>query len=326
MSKLFLCIVLVLSFNASVLAAPVVNVIDGESKAVVMILRPAGEHFSSVVLGMSEEIDGETKIVDVTIDVPTDDVFTQLLKKHNPKTIVVMENKILNAYKKYQANNSAIKNIPVVAVAALFIDQVTKGMNSTTGVLYEIPAVTSLVNLRNTFDEPVRKIGVLYREQFEENIAVNIGFAAREKIKLIAIKLPKTPEAKDVEAGLKTLKKAKVDGIWITNDSGLLKPQFVGGVWIPFLKGFKKPVVVGVETLIKTRFNIGNYVVFPDHYGLGAQAASIVMELMDNDWVFDDVDFQQPISVKKHVNTTISSMRGLKIKEGQLSKVDKVVE
>ena len=70
----------------------------------------------------------------------------------------------------------------------------------------------------------------------------------------------------------------------------------------------------------------GGYVVFPDHYGLGAQTASVIFELLENDWDADGLGFAQPISVKKHLNITVSKNRGIAIRKDKLNTLDKVIQ
>ena len=80
---------------------------------------------------------------------------------------------------------------PVVAVAALFIDRGMRGSSNITGILYEIPAVTSLVSLRSISKKEVRRVGVLYREGMEDMIEINQQFCNAEGIELIAQSISK---------------------------------------------------------------------------------------------------------------------------------------
>jgi ABC-type uncharacterized transport system substrate-binding protein len=246
------------------------------------------------------------------------------LKKEKPHAVVLMGNGTINIFRDNIQKMPA--NIATVSVAALFVDRVTKGIPNSTGILYEIPAVTSLSSLRSIVTSPIKRVGVLYREQFGDVITKNTQFAKRENIELVGFPVSSAPDHQQVAETLNKLKAANVDAVWVTNDSGLLQPQIVGGAWIPFVKDFGKPVVVGVETLAKTEFNFGSFVVFPDHYGLGVQTAGVLLELLDNDWDASDTNIAQPLSVKKHLNITITEQRGNKINKSQLNTLDKIIQ
>ena len=305
-------------------AADTIKVYDGDQKNIVFVIRPPGEHFASVVKGIVDDVEGDIKVIDYQSDKLVVENLIFQLKKEKPNAVVLMGNGTINVYR--DNIKKMPENLAVVSVAALFVDRVTTGIPNSTGILYEIPAVTGLSSLRNIVTSPIKRVGVLYREQFGDAITKNAQFAKRENIELVGFPISSSPDYQEVASALSKLSSAKVDAVWVTNDSGLLQPQMVGGSWIPFFKNFAKPAVVGVETLAKTEFNFGSFVIFPDHYGLGAQTAGLLLELMDNDWDASSVAIAQPISVKKHLNMAVTEKRGIKINNTNLNTIDKVIK
>jgi hypothetical protein len=312
-----------LSLLAATVSASTINQVAKGTEGAVVVLRPAGEHFASVVSGIADDVDGDLSVIDIEYETLDMAELIKAVQQYKVNAIVLMGNNTINEYKKNIAKMP--KGVAVVNVAALFVDRVSEGIPNSTGILYEIPAVTSLVGLRAVLASPVKRVGVLYREQFASTIEQNVKFAAMENVTLVPVSVASAATEKDVEAGLKLLAGKEIDAIWVTNDSGLLQPKMVGASWIPFIKSFKKPVVVGVETLAKTEFDFGSFVVFPDHYGLGAQAAGVLLDLLDNDWDASDAAIAQPISVKKHLNATITEKRGIAIKPKALGTIDAVI-
>lgn len=316
--KAALATLLLLSFNATAFA-----------KSDILIFKPAGDHFEKVAAGLADELADEFNYQTIPLhkNATADDLY-QFIRIANPKAIVLMGNRQLGLLKEMQSEHLEEKFPPTVAVAALYMDWVLADSKNVTGILYEVPAVTSLVSLRAISKHPIKRVGVLYREGMGAMIERNIQYCQSEGIELIATKLSLS-DAKNprkVRKALKALSKKPLDAIWVSNDSGLLNQTLITKAWIPVLSNYDKPVVVGVETLIQSKLNFGNFSVFPDDTGLGAQTAELIFNLQDRNWKIKTSVFEQPISVMKHLNTRISRQRGVKFNENELTHLDKLVE
>lgn len=119
--------------------------------------------------------------------------------------------------------------------------------------------------------------------------------------------------------------KGDIDAIWVLNDNALLNQSTITKAWIPVLKKSNMPVIVGVESLIATKFNLGTYAVVPDHYALGVQGADMLANIMDAGWVVSDVAVEQPLSVKKIINLNISQKRKISILPDKLHRLNKII-
>ncbi|WP_144393856.1 hypothetical protein [Pleionea sediminis] len=315
---LFIAIAL-LSFSSSALSS------EGNA----LVLTAKGDEFAKVIQGLSDDIEGELEFKTFYINRESStDVIEDGMKKFSPKVVILIGNTSINLYTKFQKANPKMQFPPSIALAALFVDRFIDDIKNATGIRYEIPAVISLINMRDIIKKPLKSVGVVHREWMDSIIEENRKYLSAEGIKLISIKLPnKTSNMnKKLDEAVVELVDKKVDAIWVLNDNELLNGRSIGQVWIPKLAKTDIPVLVGVRPLLNTKFNFGSFAIVPDHYALGVQGASIVFELMDNDWDLDGRDISQPISVKKVVNVSVLDNKSIPYDKGKLQTVDEVVK
>jgi hypothetical protein len=110
------------------------------------------------------------------------------------------------------------------------------------------------------------------------------------------------------------------------NDNFFLTPAIVEGGWLPALERFRKPVLVGVENFVSAGSRFGTFAILPDHYGLGVQAAGMILRLKDEEWEQEGPPkVDQPLSVYKVLNLE-QARRHAKVNEAALVEVDKVIK
>lgn len=292
-----------------------------------LVIRGQTASFDDVVKGMVDDLDGELTIKELVVskDLSVKDIETEF-KKSKPKLVVLVGNKAVNLYASFQENNKDMDFPPAIAMAALFIDKFVSKLKNAKAIRYEIPAVTSLVAMRNILGTPVKKVGVIYREWMDDLIEENARYCKAEGIELVPIKLAN--KESNVESAIKkALDKFddSVDAIWILNDNELLTASALGNAWIPLRGKSKVPGIVGIK-MFMTKFQLGSFAIVPDDYGLGVQAAGIIFELKDNDWQFENDDVVQPVSVKKFINVSTLESKGVKYQQAMLNQVDEVVK
>lgn len=126
----------------------------------VLVLRSAGENFSLTFNGLVDDLDDDVSFIDQKVD---DNVSGELIAKYiqqaKPDLLVFLGNKPLRAYSEYQQHHRQQSFPPSVAMSALYLDRQLKKMKNTTGIRYEIPAVTGLVQLRAIVKRPLKKGG-----------------------------------------------------------------------------------------------------------------------------------------------------------------------
>ncbi|MBF0102334.1 MAG: hypothetical protein HQK77_15640 [Desulfobacterales bacterium] len=299
------------------------------SKESLLIIREEGENFNAAVKGMTDEINEDFTIHEMIAqeNLCVDHIDSKI-KSVAPKMIVLMDNKIIDLYKQYQSQLKPTDPVvPSISLMGVFIGMLLDGMKNVAGLFYEVPIVTSVINIRAVFKSPFTTIAVIHRNFMSTFIEENKKYCANEKIELINFSIP---DSDDIESNLKKhlkliSKNQKIDAIWVPNDSLLINAQLLKSVWLPFRKYFEKPIIVGVEVLVNPQFNFGTFAVVPDHIELGAQAGRLILDIMDNDWHADRTGIVLPFSVKKILNYK-QSKHLFELKDNFRYKVDKILE
>jgi len=299
-----------------------------DSKPNVLVLTANGEAFTKVVSGMTVELEEDINFNKLFIEKNTSTKeIDKAITTTTPKLIVLVGNSSIKSYMEYQKNNPKKSFPPSLAVSALFVDKLVTKLKNTIGIRYEIPAVTSIVNLRSVMSKPIKKVGVVYREWMTNLIVENQKYCTPEGIELVSYILPnKDSDMTDkLKNGIETLLKKGVDALWVVNDNTLLNGNTLSSAWLPTIGSKDIPVIVGIEPLLASNLNFGTFAVFPDHYALGSQAASVIGEIMDDDWNIEGREIEQPLSVKKMINIAVMTKKGIPFKSEKLSEMDHVI-
>lgn len=292
-----------------------------------LVIRGKSANFEEVMRGMNDDLEGEVTLNELLVKKGSSvSDIEKKFKQSPPDLVILMGNKAVNLYAKFQSKNPDRKYPPAIAMAALFIDKFVTKLKNATAIRYEIPAVTSAVVMRTVLGKPIKKLGVVYREWMKDIIEENRRFCEAEGIELIGVQLPNKAKKmeNEVKKALKQLDK-NVDALWILNDNSLLTGKSIGKAWLPSRGKSKIPAIVGIK-LFMTKFPLGSFAIVPDNYGLGAQAAGMIFELIENDFELEDTDIQQPVSVKKFVNVKTLDSKGVGYQSSKLSQVDEVIK
>lgn len=292
-----------------------------------LVIRGQNHVFDEILLGIRDDLEKELILVEMVIDKNTSNKnIEQVFNKNAPRLIILMGNKAVNLYGKYQSSHDSSNFPPAVVIGALFIDKFALNLKNTTAIRYEIPAVTSVVTLRSILDKPINKIGVVYREWMSEIIEENRKYCEAEDIELIGIELPNKIKnvSKSIKLALNKLS-SEVDALWILNDNNLLTKESLIKTWIPHRKNSKLPAIVGIKQFV-SQIKLGSFAVVPDNYALGAQAAGIIFEIKDNNWLLESTEIQHPVSVNTFINVTDLAEKGLSFQSKNLNQVDEIIE
>lgn len=303
------------------------SVFAQEASKSILLLHPRGESFDEAQKGIRESLGPSYAVKELVFD--KESGIGELVKSWKscvPKVVVAMDNKGL-ALAKEARESLGDTVVPIVGLMGVRVDASLRNVPNSLGINYEIPAVTTLVNLRSILPGPIRKTGVVYRASMEDLFRRNAEFCKQEGIELVGVEVP---DASDPKASLdKALKellgRGDIDALWVLNDNFFLNARLIVGSWQPGLAEWKHPVVVGIETLVKPAFKFGTFAVLPDNYALGAQAAGLVQEIEDAGWLVEESRVDQPLSVVKTLNLP-GTRRCCGIEAGKLSEVDKVLE
>ncbi len=300
------------------------------SKSKLLVIRTAGANFEEAKSGIAYDLEYDFDIVDMIIDKTTlVEEISAKMSSEAPAAVVLMNNRSISLFKKYQATMpEGTKAVPSVSLMGILVDDMIDGMQNAYGIEYEIPIVTSAVNLRTIMGkDKVKKVGIVHRANLGSFIEENRNYCKNEGISLETIEIGSNNVEKDLQKALKTLvKEHSVDVIWVPVDNKLVNKNLLINVWIPFQKKNTMSIVVGVNTLVNPKFHFGTFAVLPDHVALGSQAASVIYDIMDNNWeVEDNGAAQPPLSVYTILNYPDNKAYFGLAKESLMG-VDKILE
>jgi putative ABC transport system substrate-binding protein len=264
-------------------------------------------------------------------NVQSSEKITQFIQETQPKMMVFLGNKPLQAYAHYQKNKAQYSGSdqsfpPGLALSALHVDQQLKTLKNTSGIRYEIPAVTSLVQLRSLVKQPVKKVGVIYRQWMSDFVLQNQIWCQQEEIELVMIELANNTSVSQLKFQLKHLLRKDIDALWVVNDNALLRPRSIQNVWIPLLKKFDKPVLVGINALANTRLNFGTFSVQADPYALGLQGAEMISDIMGNNWQIAEYEVELPLSIKNLLNVKLSENKNIILDRQKFEEIDQLIQ
>lgn len=299
----------------------------------ILVVRPEGAKFDETVNGFKQELGTEfeyaERILGPDRSAEAAAGLAAEVARTRPKAVVLMDNDAIRLWSEAQnAWRDSVPYPPAVALMAIRVDKALEGMGRSAGIFYEVPGVTTFVNLRSLVAAPVRKVGVIVRPGMADFVRESAKWCGYENIELVPFEVAegRRDVARAVRTGVRRLRdKSKVDALWILNDNFFLTPEIVEAGWLPALERFRKPVLVGVENFVASRSRFGTFAILPDHYGLGVQAAGMVLRLKEDDWEMEGPPrVEQPLSVYKVLNLE-QARRHSRVNEAALVEVDKVI-
>jgi hypothetical protein len=300
------------------------------AKEPLLVFRPEGSDFAEVVRGMEREIGDDFMIGQriLATGASIEDIAGPL-RQTAPRLVILMDNRTLNLYKRYQsALPDSVRPIPSISLMAASLDREMDGLKLATGIAYEIPIITSALNLRSILGNRLPKIGIIHRDFLADFVSGNKDYCQREGMTLVAVSLRNKEEdlRKAVRKALRTLfEDENVDALWVPNDNALLAPELLREVWIPMVNRYRKPVIVGVETLVQPGLGFGTFAVLPDHTELGRQLAEMVLELSASGFAMPGERIRQPLSVIKVMNLP-QARKFAGVRRENLGNVDRILE
>jgi hypothetical protein len=314
--------------SAEPTAAPDGGAIATRAGGPVLVLGPQIPAAHEVVRGLLDELASGYPVVqrEITPETPVE-ALRQIIGDVTPRVLVLLNNPTVRLYRAFQAAEPPETRFPpAIVLMTAFLEQAAAGLRNTTGISYEVPAVTDFVNLRSLLGRPIRRIGVLYRHGFEGFVARQGELAAAEGFTLAGRVLDNGDRSKAVKRGLRRLLDYdRVDAIWVLNDSALVDPVLLARAWLPVLRHGHVPVLVGVASLVSAKLGFGTFAVLPDHRALGAQAARLIEDLAEANWLVGERRALPPIAVEKVLNLELARTLA-PIREEKLREVDRIIE
>ena len=299
----------------------------------IMIIRAEGANFQETVNGLEKELgpefEFEERVMGAGSPISTAAQLASAIVASRPRALVLMDNEAIALYGAVQGQwKDSVPFPPSISMMAIRVDKAIGKLRRAAGIFYEVPGVTILVNLRSLVEGPVRKVGVIVRPSMMDFVRENAKWCKYENIELVPFEVAeeRLDVARAVRTGVRRLRdKEKVDALWILNDNYFLSRETIGGGWLPALERFHKPVLVGVENFVSLRSRFGTFAILPDHYGLGVQAAGMILRLRDDEWEMEGPPkVEQPLAVYKVLNLE-QARKSARVREATLVEVDKVL-
>lgn len=296
------------------------------SNGTVLVFRPSSKPFEQAHDSMINALEDGFNVEKVLVDGNTDvAVFDDAIRIKQPKMLVIMNNTTVRLYRRWQKTQpEGTQFPPSLIMMTLYGAQNIKGIQNALCLTYEVPGLIALNHMRNLVSQPVRRVGVVYSAELAPFFEYQKELSGVERIDLVGIPISREQARPgDIRRALRQLlNQEKVDAIWIFNDSVLLSQKNLKRAWTPILVKCKKPILVGVRNLME----LGLLGVFPDHQGLGEQAASIIFDLHENEWKWTGNRIRNPIRVIKTVNKARATPARIELRASALDEMDHIID
>jgi len=242
-----------------------------------------------------------------------------------PRCLMLLGNSTSNLYLKYQQAHAG-PFLPAVVLMTSFFEQQYPLFRNVTGVSYEVPGITTFVNLRTFVYRPIQRVGVLHRQLFRTYVEEQARLAKLEQVQLVPIEMSRSPGPHEIRKGLdRLIHDEQVDAVWVLNDNVLLKPELIAKGWLKVLHKSPIAVVVGVGSLVDARLHFGSFAMLPDHSALGVQASNLVFRLREEGWDARTMPPELPLSIQSVVDLGWTRSH-LQFREDAIDRIDRIVE
>jgi hypothetical protein len=299
----------------------------GRRAPAILVFTPDTPQTKEVFSGLRDELGKDYRLIAVQVDGVRDaPTMEAALHRYAPAGLVLMNNPTVGAYKVLQRRSPGTRFPPAIIVMTSFLEVSATELREATGISYEVPLITAMTNLRRLVVLPHDRVGVVSRAPLRGFIQRQIELCAREKIAVTFQEVSQHPNPSELKRAIRLLKQ-NVDVIWILNDDKLLTPWLISEGWIPGLDERPwLPSIVGAASLVSARINFGTFAVLPDHVALGAQAASMLLDIADNDWRMDGSDsIQLPLSTTTTIDL-VQTRERFAMQRDALSLVDRILQ
>jgi len=293
----------------------------------ILVCMPETRQTSEVWRGLSDELAHEFELIALrTEGENVSATIARGIDRYRPAGLVLMNNPTVDGYRRVQAQAHDTKFPPAVIVMSSFLEGKPARLRAATGISYEVPLITVVTNLRKLIATPIERIGVVHRASLAGFVRRQAALAHREQTAVVREEVSQNPNASEIKRALRRLKQ-RCDAIWVLNDDRLLTPRLLADGW---LHGLNEPpwvpTIVGAASLVSPSQTFGTFAVLPDHTALGAQAANLLLDIADNDWVLPNSGATQlPLSTTTTVDLTQARER-FALRPSALAQVDKVLE
>jgi hypothetical protein len=292
----------------------------------VLVFLPASTATRQAWQSLRDELGDsfDVRTREVSEDSTEEDVEREILAVR-PRCLLLLGNSASNLYLRYQQRRPG-PFLPAVVLMTSYFEQQYRLFQNVTGVSYEVPGITTFVNLRTFVYRPIQRVGVLHRELFRTYVEQQARLASLEQVQLVPVEMSPSPGPHEIRRALdRLIREERVDALWVLNDNVLLKPELIAKGWLKILHKDPIAVVVGVGSLVDTRLHFGSFAMLPDHGALGVQASNLVFRLREEGWNARAVPPELPLSIQSVVDLAWTRAH-LQFREDAIDRIDRIVE
>lgn len=297
------------------------------SAPTILVFMPETAQTKQVWSGLHDELADDYQLIAIRLDAAGQaSIIEEAVSRYKPVGLVLMNNPTVSAFRHLQQTRPNATLPPAVIVMTSFLETHAKNLHGATGVAYEVPLITAITSLRRVLVLPRERVGVIGRAPLRGFINRQVALCAREKVTVIQEEVSQSPNPSELKRAIRRLKQ-EADVIWILNDDKLLTPRLLSEGWVvglderPWL-----PTIVGAASLVSAASGLGTFAVLPDHVALGAQAASMLADIADNDWRLTDEDrIQLPLSTTTTIDL-VQTRERFELQRDALRQVDRILE
>jgi len=292
----------------------------------VLVFLPASAATRQAWQSASDELSASFDVITRPVsERSTEADLDREIRAVNPRCLMLLGNSASNLYLKYQQRYPG-PYVPAVVLMTSFFEQQYPLFKNVTGVSYEVPGITTFVNLRTFVYRPIQRVGVLHRPMFKTYVEQQGRLASLEQVQLVPFELSRSPGPHEIRKGLdRLIQDEQVDALWVLNDNVLLKPELIAKGWLKVLHRKPLAVVVGVGSLVDARLHFGSFAMLPDHSALGVQASNLVFRLKEEGWDARAVPPELPLSIQSVVDIGWTRAH-LQFREDAIDRIDRIVE
>jgi hypothetical protein len=304
------------------------NINSNNPKAkTILVCMPETGQTRDVWKGLSDELSHDYRLVAIRVEHGADStLIAEGIRRYQPVGLVLMNNPTLLAYREYQQNATSLAFPPAIVVMTSFLEGQSSQLISATGVSYEVPLITVMTNLRRLIALKSERVGVVVRTPLRGFVGRQVELARREQVVVAEEEVSAEPNPSEIKRAIRRLKQ-HADVLWILNDDRLLSSKLISEGWLPGLDERPWiPTIVGAGSLVSPQRSFGTFAVLPDHVALGAQAASLLLDLADNQW---KVEPSRGIQLPLSTTTTIDLLQVKErfvMRNDALQQVDRILE
>ena len=300
----------------------------GQDNGELLIIHAKGILYEETVSSITEELRNDFKVTSLVVNQNANSkLICEKIKQKSPLLVVLMDNIAINVYEQCQSDK-AIKKIPSISLMAIDVKKAIKTLDNAVGISYEVPVITSVLNIQAIVDKKINRVGVIHRKFMKQFININKKYCLEENIYLKNVSLPNKGInfKKRIKKELKKLlADDNIEAIWVPNDNQLLEKEIIKDIWIPMLNRYDKPAIVGIKQFVKPELHFGTFAIIPDHISLGTQTVDLIFEIQKNDWKIKKNYVVPPISIYKIINYN-KLINDFDQKDFNLSIVDTVLQ